>query len=63
MAGTTCVAEHPLPMTITFLSFRTRSFLQRAVWTTGPSNVSIPGMRHGFGCTRPPMADMRMVHS
>ena len=67
-SGIVCPADAPVPITATFLPFSvarpsspTKSFGQRAVWTTRPLNLSAPSNCGQFGSVRPPVAKMANV--
>jgi hypothetical protein len=58
IAGITCTAEAPVPITATRLPRRSREWSQRAVWTVVPSNVPTPGMSGIFGWVSTPVASI-----
>src|SRR3954466_15215362 len=52
--GTNWTALAPVPITATFLPFRSTSWRHRAEWNAGPANFSIPGSSGICGRGRPP---------
>ena len=56
IAGITCTAEAPVPISATRLPRRSTSWSQRAVCITVPANSSRPGISGGFGCEKTPVA-------